>query len=36
MAKERSIRVGAARIIVQEGKTLRQTATREVKEETDS
>ena len=36
MAKERSVRVSAARIIVQDGETLRQTAAREVKEETDA
>ena len=36
MAKERSVRVSAAGIIVQDGETLRQTAAREVKEETDA
>ena len=36
MTKERSVRVSAAGIIVQDGETLRQTAAREVKEETDA
>lgn len=36
MTKERSVRVSAAGIIVQDGEILRQTAAREVKEETDA